>query len=195
MFKNNHNKNKMRNIITLFLIFITMAFSSKPQTENKISTIYDFKVTDIDGVEFDLASLKDKKVMIVNVASKCGLTPQYEQLQELYEEYHDKGFEIIGFPANNFNNQEPGAESEIKEFCTINYGVTFPMMSKISVVGDDMAPLYRWLTQKEHNGVKDQEVTWNFQKFLIDKNGQLFDVIMPKESPKNEKILKWLDAG
>ncbi len=130
--------------------------------------------------------------MIVNVASKCGLTPQYELLQELYEEYKNTGFVIIGFPANNFNGQEPGSNKDIKEFCTLNYGVTFPMMEKISVKGDDQSPLYKWLTQKSENGKIDQEVTWNFQKFLIDEKGNVVDVVMPKDSPKSEVILNWL---
>lgn len=157
-----------------------------------MKTLYDFKVKDIDGNEFDMAQLKGKKVMIVNVASKCGLTPQYKQLQELYEEYGQKGFTIIGFPANNFREQEPGTNKEIKEFCSLNYGVTFPIMDKISVSGKDMAPIYQWLTQKSQNGKIEQEVTWNFQKFLIDENGILFDVVMPRESPKSEKIINWL---
>ncbi|MEA4980463.1 MAG: glutathione peroxidase, partial [Petrimonas sp.] len=145
-----------------------------------------------DGKKFDLSQFKGKKVMIVNVASKCGFTPQYELLQELYDEYKDTGFVIIGFPANNFKDQEPGSNKEIKEFCTLNYGVTFPMMEKISVAGNDQAPLYKWLTHKSENGKIDQEVTWNFQKFLIDEKGNLVDVVMPKESPKSKVILNWL---
>ncbi len=164
----------------------------KREIGQELKTLYDFKVKDIDGNEFDMAQLKGKKVMIVNVASKCGLTPQYKQLQELYEEYGQKGFTIIGFPANNFREQEPGTNKEIKEFCSLNYGVTFPIMDKISVSGKDMAPIYQWLTQKSQNGKIEQEVTWNFQKFLIDENGILFDVVMPRESPKSEKIINWL---
>ena len=159
---------------------------------NKPKNLYDFKVTDIDGKQFNMAQFKGKKVMIVNVASKCGFTPQYEQLQELYSEYKDKGLVIVGFPANNFKGQEPGSNQEIKEFCTLNYGVTFPMMEKISVAGDDQAPIYKWLTKKSENGKINQEVTWNFQKFLIDEKGNLVDVVMPKESPKSEVILNWL---
>jgi glutathione peroxidase len=158
-------------------------------------TLHDFTVKDIDGNDFDLASLKGKKVLVVNVASKCGLTPQYEQLQELYEKYGDEQFVVIGFPANNFKDQEPGSNLEIKEFCTANYGVTFPLMDKISVIGDDQAPLYRWLTQKSENGKIDQEVTWNFQKFLIDEEGHLVDVVMPRESPMSEKIVNWVTKG
>lgn len=161
------------------------------QTGNH-QTLHNFTVKDINGNDFDLATLKGKKVLVVNVASKCGLTPQYEQLQKLYEKYGDQNFTVIGFPANNFNNQEPGTSLEIKEFCTANYGVTFPMMEKISVAGDDQAPLYKWLTQKSENGKMDQEVTWNFQKFLIDENGHLVDVVMPQESPMSEKIVNWL---
>jgi len=166
----------------------------KSDSERSIAslTLHDFIVKDIDGNEFDLATLKGKKVLVVNVASRCGFTPQYEELQKLFSIYQDKGFTVIGFPANNFNNQEPGTNQEIKEFCTGNYGVTFPMMDKISVKGDDIAPLYRWLTQKAENGVMDNEVTWNFQKFMIDEQGQLVDVVMPGESPLSDKIVDWI---
>lgn len=157
--------------------------------------LHDFTVKDIDGNDFSLASLKGKKVLVVNVASKCGLTPQYAQLQELYDKYRHFNFVVIGFPANNFMGQEPGTNVEIKEFCTANYGVTFPMMEKISVKGEDQAPLYRWLTKKSENGSIDQEVTWNFQKFLVDEEGYLVDVVMPKESPMSEKIVKWITGG
>ena len=155
-------------------------------------SFYDFTVKDIDGNDFDLSSLKGKKVMVVNTASKCGNTPQYEQLQEIYEKYGDKDFTIIGFPANNFMKQEPGSNDEIKEFCTKNYGVTFPMMSKISVKGDDMDPVYKWLTSKSENGVMDSKVGWNFQKYLIDENGNLVKMIAPKVKPDDEEIISWL---
>ena len=155
-------------------------------------SFYDFKVSDINGKEFTLSSLKGKKVMVVNVASKCGNTPQYADLEKLYKEYGPQKLVIIGFPANNFAGLEPGTNAEIAEFCTQNYGVTFPMMSKISVKGDDMAPLYKWLTSKNQNGVKDSEVTWNFQKYLIDENGKLVDVIDPKVKPNDEKVLSWI---
>lgn len=158
-------------------------------------TLHDFTVKDIDGNDFSLSSLKGKKVLVVNVASKCGLTPQYEQLQELYEKYRHLNFVIIGFPANNFMGQEPGSNLEIKEFCTVNYGVTFPMMGKISVKGKDQAPLYQWLTKKSENGVMDQKVTWNFQKFMIDEEGHLVDMATPKESPMSGKILNWITGN
>ena len=131
---------------------------------------------------------------MVNTASKCGLTPQYALLQKLYDTYKDQNFVIIGFPANNFNSQEPGSNSEIKEFCTKNYGVTFPMMSKISVKGDDMDPLYKWLTSKSQNGIVDAEVQWNFQKFMINEQGQLVGFVTPKEKPDSEKIINWIEG-
>lgn len=171
--------------VILSLIMITaIAFGQQ--------SFYDFKVKDIDGKEFSLSSLKGKKVLVVNTASKCGLTPQYKQLQELYQLYGGNKFTIIGFPANNFMKQEPGTDSEIAEFCEKNYGVTFPMMSKISVKGDDMHPLYQWLTQKSKNGVLDSEVKWNFQKYLIDEKGNLVEMVEPKTKPDDEKIVSWI---
>ena len=160
--------------------------------QNKV--LFNFKATTLDGQPFDLSSLKGKKVMVVNTASKCGLTPQYAKLEQLYEKYKDQNFVIIGFPANNFAAQEPGTNAEIKTFCTQNYGVTFPMMSKISVKGSDIDPLYAWLTSKTENGVLDAPVQWNFQKFLIDEKGQLADVAFPKELPDDEKIIKWIEG-
>ena len=154
---------------------------------------YDFKVTDIDGKTFDMSTLKGKKVLVVNVASKCGLTPQYAKLQELYEKYGDDNFVIIGFPANNFLRQEPGTDAEIKEFCSLNYNVTFPMMSKIDVTGKNKAPIYQWLTEKAKNGKKNVRVQWNFQKFMIDENGNWVDFVTPREDPFSEKIVQWLE--
>ncbi|MGD0582667.1 MAG: glutathione peroxidase [Bacteroidales bacterium] len=155
---------------------------------------YDFKVKTLDGGTFDFATLKGKKVMIVNTASKCGFTPQYKDLEELYTRYGGEKFVIIGFPANNFLSQEPGTAAEIKEFCTKNYGVTFPMMDKISVKGKDINPVYQWLTSKSKNGVMDSEVKWNFQKYLIDENGNLKDVVYSRESPLSDKIVAWISA-
>jgi glutathione peroxidase len=153
---------------------------------------HSFSMKTIDGEEIRLDQYKGKKVLVVNVASKCGLTPQYEELQKLYEEYGGDDFTIIGFPANNFLKQEPGTNEEIKEFCTLNYGVTFPMMAKISVKGKNINPLYEWLTKKENNGVMDAKVSWNFQKFLIDQEGNLVDMVSPKGSPYDEKIIAWI---
>jgi glutathione peroxidase len=161
--------------------------------ENQSKTLHDFVVSDIYGDKFDLSTLEGKKVMVVNTASRCGLTPQYQELEELYRAYQDRGFVVIGFPANNFMSQEPGTNEEILAFCQQNFGVTFPMMSKISVRGDDMAPVYQWLTQKSHNGVMDAQVAWNFQKFLIDEAGRLVDMIPPREKPDSERVIRWIE--
>lgn len=155
--------------------------------------LHSFKTKTLDGQEFDLATLKGKKVLVVNTASKCGLTPQYKDLETLYKTYKDRNFVIIGFPANNFMSQEPGTNEEIAEFCEINYGVTFPMMSKLSVKGKDQDPIYSWLTNKSENGKVDAEVSWNFQKFMIDEEGNLVDFASPRESPMSDKIIKWIE--
>lgn len=155
---------------TFVLMMVSLLFAVSLEAQNK--SFYDFAVKTIDGKEFSLSSLKGKKVLVVNVASKCGLTPQYAQLEKLYEKYKDKDFVIIGFPANNFMGQEPGSNEEIAQFCSLNYGVTFPMMAKISVKGKEIAPLYQWLTEKKLNGKEDASAQWNFQKFMIDENGK-----------------------
>lgn len=172
-------------VITIALIS-TAAFSQS-------KSFYDFKVQTIDGESFDLSTLKGKKVLVVNTASKCGFTPQYEDLQKLYEKYKSQNFMIIGFPANNFMNQEPGSNQEIMQFCSENYGVSFPMMSKISVKGDDIHPLYSWLTEKELNGVMDSKVKWNFQKYMIDEKGNLADVAYSKTNPLDDQITSWIE--
>ena len=155
-------------------------------------TIYQFKVQDLYGDEFDFATLKGKKILIVNTASKCGLTPQYKDLEAIYEKYKDKNFVIVGFPANNFASQEPGNNEEIGAFCQKNYGVTFPMMSKVSVKGKDMCAVYKFLTEKSKNGLQDSEVAWNFQKYLIDENGVLEKVISPQVLPTDASIVDWI---
>lgn len=160
----------------------------------KNMTLHDFKVTDINGKEFDMASLKGKKVLIVNVASECGYTPQYEQLEAIYKKYGGAKFEIIGFPANNFGGQEPGADSTIASFCQKNYGVTFKMMSKISAVGDDQHEIYQWLTQKTKNGISDAEVKWNFHKFLIDENGNWVKSVGTRVRPDDAEIVGWIES-
>lgn len=175
----------MKTIATIMIVLMaTIGFSQ--------SSIHEFTVQDIDGEEYALSQLKGKKVMIVNTASKCGLTPQYEDLEKLYKEYKDKDFIIIGFPANNFMKQEPGTNKEIATFCSLEYGVTFPMMSKISVKGEDIHPLYQWLTKEELNGVKDSKVLWNFQKYLIDEEGKLVKVLNPQKKPYDDEIIEWL---
>ncbi|WP_370640703.1 glutathione peroxidase [Flavobacterium sp. SM15] len=195
----------MKNVILAFGVLFVLGCQGQNQNKkametaqkNKVmtaQTIYQFKVKDIEGKEFDFASLKGKKIMIVNTASECGLTPQYEQLQHVYNEYKDKGFVIVGFPANNFGAQEPGSNKEIKAFCTKNYGVTFPMMEKISVKGDDMHPLYHFLTEKSKNGLEDSQVEWNFQKYLINEKGELENVINPRVLPNDKEIIDWIKS-
>jgi glutathione peroxidase len=175
---------------SILLILLLVAFSLSAQ-----KSFYDFTVKDIDGNDFSFAQLKGKKVLVVNTASKCGYTGQYEDLEKLYNEFKNSGFVIVGFPANNFMNQEPGTNAEIAEFCQKNYGVSFPMMSKISVKGKDMSPLYKWLTSKDENGVMNSSVKWNFQKYLIDENGKLVDVAYSKVNPYSSEITDWIKGG
>lgn len=174
--------------ITIFFIMIAWVSMLSAQK----STFHDFQVENLDGESISLSQFKGKKILVVNTASKCGLTPQYADLQELFDKYGGDKFVIIGFPANNFMNQEPGTNTEIAEFCQANYGVTFPMMSKISVKGKDIHPVYEWLTTKDLNGVLDSEVKWNFQKYLIDEQGKLVDMVPPREKPNAEKITNWI---
>lgn len=193
----------MKNLVFI-ATFALILFSCQNQAQPKKSetnmstpsiakeTIYQFKVADLSGNTFDFASLKGKKIMIVNTASKCGLTPQYKDLEALYKEYAAKGFVIVGFPANNFASQEPGTNEEIATFCQLNYGVTFPMMDKVSVKGDDMSEVYQFLTQKSKNGLQDSEVEWNFQKYLINEKGELEKVISPKTLPTDPSIVNWI---
>ncbi len=174
------------------ILILSLVVATATMVMGQTKTLHDFTVTTLEGETFPLSQLKGKKVMVVNTASKCGLTPQYETLEKLYKQYGGEKFVIIGFPANNFMKQEPGTNSEIREFCTANYGVTFPMMEKISVKGDDIHPLYKWLTTKSENGVVDAEISWNFQKFLIDEKGNVVDYLKPREKPDSEKVLSWL---
>ena len=157
-------------------------------------SFYDFTVYDVDSNKFELSQLKGKKVLVVNVASKCMYTKQYPDLEKLYQTYKDSNFVIIGFPANNFMKQEPGTNEEIKEFCTLNYGVTFPIMAKISVKGKDIHPLYKWLTSKEQNGVENSKVKWNFQKYMINEDGSFHAYVKPGKKPFTEKIIDWITA-
>ena len=134
------------------------------------------------------------KVLLVNTASECGLTPQYEDLEKLYREYGNEDFMIIGFPSNDFAGQEPGSNSEIAAFCTEKFDVTFPMMAKISVKGDKIHPLYRWLTSKKENGLENSKVSWNFQKYMIDESGHLVGHVSPRENPYSDEILAWING-
>ncbi len=156
------------------------------------NSIHQFTVEALEGEHFNFSDLKGKKIMVVNTASKCGLTPQYKALQSLYETYENEGFVIVGFPANNFMYQEPGANEEIAAFCERNFGVTFPMMAKIDVKGKEIHPVYNFLTHKDQNGVMDSKVTWNFQKYLINEEGIVEKVISPRTSPDDQEIIDWI---
>jgi glutathione peroxidase len=178
-------------MIRIYIIAILSILSTATSLSAQ-SSIHQFVVKDIKGNDYPMKQLKGKKVLIVNTASKCGNTPQYKELQELYNQYKDSGLIVIGFPANNFAKQEPGTNQEILDFCTENYDVTFPLMSKISVKGDDIHPLYQWLTNKDENGVEDSKVKWNFQKYLIDEDGKLIAHFSPKTKPMNPKIVEMI---
>lgn len=190
----------MIKIIALTTVLISCAAHSSNTSKHPIiastptvsnQSIYGFKVEGLEGGTIDFAAYKGKKILIVNTASACGFTPQYKELQALYEKYKEK-LVIVGFPANNFGGQESGSNTEIKSFCEKNYGVSFPMAAKISVKGDDMAPIYKWLTSKVANGVLDAEIRWNFNKFLIDENGKMLAYFPSKVTPLSEEILSKL---
>jgi len=193
----------MKLIGLLLLVFsFTCCSTGKKNVSSNNSTnqpmarksLHEFSVVTINGDTISLSQFKGKKIMVVNTASKCGLTPQYKELEELYTQYKNLNFVILGFPANDFMAQEPGSNKEIAEFCTKNYGVSFPMMAKISVKGKDMHPVYKFLTQRLENGLEDNEVKWNFQKYLIDENGYLEYVISPTTLPNDPQIISWLNA-
>lgn len=181
------NYRNMRKLFYATLLLFSLDAASAQQ-----AMFHDYIVRDIDGRDFPLSQLRGKKVMVVNVASRCGLTPQYENLQALYENYGPDDFVIIAFPANDFMEQEPGTDSEIAAFCDENYGITFPLMSKITVKGDETEPLYQWLTRKDLNGVEDVEITWNFQKFLIDEKGNMVRSVPPLTPPDDAEIIEWI---
>ncbi|WP_226064854.1 glutathione peroxidase [Kaistella polysaccharea] len=159
--------------------------------DTMLKTLYDYKVESLDGKEINFADYKGKKVLIVNTASECGFTPQYADLEKLSKDYADKVV-VVGFPANNFGGQEPGSNAEIGAFCEKNFGVTFPMAAKVSVKGDDIAPIFKFLTEKEMNGVKNTAILWNFTKFLIDENGHLIDSYISTTKPTSDSITKYL---
>ncbi len=177
-----------KTILTLISI-MSLTLNSQTMVNN---SIHQFKVADIYGDIFDFSELKGKKVMIVNTASKCGLTFQYEALQKLYSQYKDLNFIVVGFPSNDFLWQEPGSNDEIIDFCEENYGVTFPMMSKVTVKGSKKHPIYQFLTQKSKNNFKDSRVTWNFQKYLINKDGRIEKIISPRTRPDSEEVVSWI---
>jgi glutathione peroxidase len=157
-----------------------------------VISVYDFTVPSLEGNTIDFSKYKGKYILVVNTASQCGFTKQYADLEKLYEKYKSN-LVIIGFPANNFGQQEPGTNAEIKEFCQKNYGVSFPMAEKVSVKGDDIHPLFKWLTSKQENGVMDAEIKWNFTKFLLDRNGKLVAVFPSAVNPMSDEIIKYLN--
>lgn len=191
----------MKKIFLILLSFVAF-FNSCAQKKTDVSkakskelmgkTIYDYKVEALEeGKEINFADFKGKKILIVNTASECGFTPQYADLEKLSNEYKDK-LVVIGFPANNFGGQEPGSNVEIGAFCQKNYGVTFPLAAKVSVKGDDTAPIFKYLTEKELNGVKNTSILWNFTKFLVDENGKLVDSFISTTKPTDKAITKYL---
>ncbi len=176
----------MKSLLTLVVVVLLSAFNLPDN-----GSIHTFKVKSIEGGTIDFSKFKGKKILVVNTASKCGYTPQYEALQKVADEYKDK-LVIVGFPANNFGGQEPGSDGEIQEFCKARFGVKFPLASKVSVKGEDIAPIYQWLTSKAKNGVLDAEIKWNFNKFLLDENGKMIAYFESKVKPDSEEILKFV---
>ncbi len=172
---------------------VKVPVDQKP-TGTPMTSFHSFTPTDIQGKPFPFAQLKGKKVLVVNTASECGYTPQYKQLEELYERYKDKGLVVVGFPSNDFGGQEPGDEAQIAQFCQANYGVTFPMMSKVSTTGAAKSPVYQWLTEKAMNGKMDSEVKWNFQKYLIDEDGHLVTMLASATDPLNDVVINWVEG-
>lgn len=170
-------------------------FNPSPGEPPDVSSVYEFKMKDIDGHEVGLDTYRGQVMMVVNTASKCGYTPQYEQLQAIYEKYKDRGFVILGFPANNFLGQEPGTDDEIKDFCTLRYKVTFPMFSKISVKGTDQHPLYTYLTNEKSNPGFSGDIGWNFEKFLIGKDGRTLARFATKVKPDDSSVIDAIETA
>ncbi len=190
----------MKKYISLFLgliIFIAISANIMQSKDNQkgatMKSVYDFTMKDIDGKDVKLEQFKGKAILIVNVASKCGFTSQYEGLQKIYSQYQDKGLVILGFPANNFLGQEPGTNEEIKQFCSLNYNVNFPMFSKISVKGKDIAPLYKFLTEKETNPEFSGNISWNFNKFLVDQDGKIVARFGSRAKPESEEVIQEIE--
>lgn len=189
---------KMRvllSILSLMLIGVgNTQFVNAADSGEKMN-VYDFTVKDIDGNDVSLGTYKGKVLMIVNVASKCGYTPQYEGLQSIYEKYSEQGFVILGFPANNFGHQEPGTNVEIKQFCTTKFDVSFPMFSKISVKGENQAPLYQYLTSEETDREFSGDITWNFNKFLIGQGGKILNRFASADAPQSDKVVQAIEKA
>ena len=193
----------MKILLSLFAVIMMavlpaatlMRAEEKAVKEEAMKSIYDFAMKDIDGNSLKLDQFQGKVILLVNVASRCGFTPQYTGLQNLYTKYKDEGLVVLGFPANNFGGQEPGSDSEIKTFCTTKYNVNFPMFSKISVKGNDQHPLYQFLTSKKTNPKFGGEITWNFNKFLVDRKGNIIARFGSKDAPENEKVLQAIEQA
>ncbi len=183
----------MKNTVALILIALALAAGIPGCKSSGPGGALNFTMRTIDGEEQSLTRYRGKAVLIVNVASRCGLTPQYEALQQVYETYHAQGLEILGFPANNFKGQEPGSDSDIKVFCSATYGVTFPLFSKISVAGEDIHPLYRFLTDEKTNPGFGGAIQWNFTKFLLDRKGQVVARFEPKVKPDSEEMTRAIE--
>ena len=181
-------------ILTSIIVISILLYSFITKKGKPTTSIHQFKAKSIDGELIDFSAFKGKKLLIVNTASECGFTPQFKQLEIIFEKYKDKNFTIIGFPCNQFGSQDPGNNSEIKAFCTRNYGVTFLMMEKVDVKGDSICEIYKWLTHKELNGVESSSVKWNFQKYMVDENGFLVDHLLSIKSPNCDKIVNWIEG-
>lgn len=184
----------MRSFLLARLIFCGIVLFS-PFTDRLAQaqqSFYDFTVEDVYGQEFDLAQLQGKKVLVVNTASGCALTPQYEGLEWLYRTYGGEDFIILAFPSNDFGNREPGSNSEIAVFCSETYNLSFPLMAKVKIKGEEMHPLYRWLTLASENGVEESKVSWNFQKYMIDQGGTLVGHAPPWRKPESKQIVDWI---
>jgi glutathione peroxidase len=179
----------------LFALSLSSRTSVASSSGERMNSIYDFSLKDIDHKEVNLSQYRGKVVLVVNVASRCGYTPQYEGLQKVYMKYKDRGFVILGFPANNFMAQEPGTDEEIKTFCSAKYSVTFPIFSKISVKGDDIHPLYKYLTSKETNPEFGGDIKWNFSKFLVDKSGKIIARFEPKITPESDPVIQAIEKA
>lgn len=188
-------------ILTIIGVLVAMAYkyglilNPSPKEPVSETSLYDFTLKDIDGNDINLGRYKGNVILIVNTASRCGYTPQYEALQAIYDRFKDRGFVVLGFPANNFMGQEPGTEKEIKEFCTLKYNVTFPMFSKISVTGSDQHPLYRFLTNKKTNPEFGGDITWNFNKFLISRDGKVIGRFGSKDKPDDPAVIAAIETA
>lgn len=182
-------------IIAVLGAAVYFALGTRNIASAKEQSVYDFTMKDIDGKDVKLSAYKGKVVLLVNTASKCGYTPQYEGLEKIYEKYKDRGFVILGFPANNFGGQEPGTNAEIKEFCTLKYKTSFPMFAKISVKGEDQHPLYKYLTSAETDPTFAGDIKWNFNKFLVDQNGTIIARFDSKDAPESDAVTKAVETA